>query len=73
MLDEVPHGWSASSVGQLFTLGKKGCNPSNSPRDPFLHYSIPALDETGGPIIEMGQAIEPGAGLAAAQRVFAQK
>jgi hypothetical protein len=58
MAHKLPHGWSVSSIGQLFKLGTKGCNPSNSPRDQFLHYSIPALDETGGPIIEMGKAIE---------------
>lgn len=58
MSSDLPPGWSVSSVGQLFQLGKKGCNPSKNPRDRFLHYSIPAFDETGGPIIEMGQAIE---------------
>ena len=58
MLNSPLENWGTVRLGELFQLDTDGCIPSLSPRESFLHYSIPAWDETGGPIIERGAAIE---------------
>lgn len=52
------NSWPTVRLNELFDLDTTACNPSKTPRDLFLHYSIPAWDVTGGPVVEPGMAIE---------------
>lgn len=58
MIDFQETVWPRELLRDLFELDTTACVPSNAPRDRFLHYSIPAWDETGGPIVQLGSEIE---------------
>jgi type I restriction enzyme, S subunit len=46
------------AIGSLFRLNGQPVFPALSPNDEFYHHSLPALDATGKPVIELGRAIE---------------
>ena len=50
--------WRKQPLGELFRLYREAVNPGSYPRETFQHYSIPAFDESGGPVIEAGRRIE---------------
>jgi len=41
----------------LFRLDTTSCLPASQPKQAFLHHSIPAWDESGGPVVELGNTI----------------
>ena len=41
----------------LFRLDMTSCLPASQPEQAFLHHSIPAWDESGGPVVELGNTI----------------
>ncbi|MDL2123177.1 MAG: restriction endonuclease subunit S [Deltaproteobacteria bacterium] len=41
----------------LFRLDTTSCLPASQPEQAFLHHSIPAWDESGGPVVELGNTI----------------
>jgi type I restriction enzyme S subunit len=51
-------GWPETRLGDKFRISTEGCDPSASPQTVFLHHSLPAFDEEGGPIPEAGGAIQ---------------
>jgi len=50
--------WPSDQLGNHFRLDTTSCDPSSTPKKPYWHYSIPAWDATGGPILEPGVSIE---------------
>ncbi|MER5256177.1 restriction endonuclease subunit S [Streptomyces sp. NPDC002855] len=47
-----------SSIGELFSLGKRTVDPGCTPKGVFLHHSLPSFDETGGPREDAGSDID---------------
>jgi type I restriction enzyme S subunit len=60
LFPDTEHPWQARPLGEIFELSLKGLNPANFPREEFHHYSIPAWDELGGPILDFGKEIDSG-------------
>lgn len=60
LFPDVDHPWESKPLGEVFRLLLKGLNPREFPREEFHHYSIPAWDETGEPVIDLGEEIESG-------------
>jgi type I restriction enzyme S subunit len=60
LFPDIDHPWETKPLGKLFQLSSKGINPANFPREKFLHYSIPAWDELGGPVLNSGGEIDSG-------------
>ena len=58
MSDQQHPEWREKKLGELFRLSRDAVNPNSQPRELFRHFSIPAFDETGGPVDELGQNIE---------------
>jgi len=52
--------WAWERLGNLFQLQKRSITPAATPQELFCHHSIPAWDETGGPVLEAGGSIESG-------------
>src|SRR5690554_4368893 len=46
------------ALSNLFRLERRTVCPSASPKELFVHFSLPSFDETGGPKLEQGKAIE---------------
>jgi type I restriction enzyme S subunit len=46
------------AIGTIFRLNGRSVFPALSPNIDFHHHSLPAWDETGGPVIEQGLNIE---------------
>lgn len=42
----------------LFNISTKSIKPYENPNEEYLHYSIPAFDETRNPIVEKGEEIK---------------
>ena len=55
---EIPTGWKYVLLEDLATLTKKSINPKRTPEEEFFHYSIPAFDKGGNPILTLGCDIE---------------
>lgn len=47
-----------TALGDLFRLERGTVTPASSPNEEFVHFSLPAFDETGTAAIEQGAAIE---------------
>lgn len=58
MIEFTSYPWPLQPLGELFELGTDACLPNNQPWDKFLHFSLPAWDETSGPIVQFGSEIE---------------
>jgi type I restriction enzyme, S subunit len=56
-LGEIPKGWKVGSIGDLFAIFKNSINPSLVPDEQFIHYSLPAFDESKRPTSELGKQI----------------
>lgn len=56
MASPVP-GWATKKLAELFSLEHESINPAGFRSELFEHYSIPAWDELGGPVLEPGSAI----------------
>jgi type I restriction enzyme S subunit len=54
----VPEGWPVATVSDMAQLSKTQVNPQAYPEEVFDHYSIPAFDSGGSPVIEPGSAIK---------------
>ena len=65
--------WNQRRLGDLFRLHREAVNPSSRPREVFEHYSIPAFDETGGPVKEAGRSIESNKTLLAKPTILVSK
>lgn len=50
--------WPRLPVSAVCEIVKGGVDPQRYPAELFAHYSIPALDEGDGPVIEDGDAIK---------------
>jgi len=57
-LGELPDEWNVKKLCQIFTLSKVSCLPYTNPDNLFIHHSIPAWDENGGPRVQLGKEIE---------------
>lgn len=57
-MSEREQVWEQQLLSKVFRIGRVQVLPSQHPKTQFVHYSIPAWDEFGGPIIELGEAIE---------------
>lgn len=53
-----PDSWPEQRLGDLFRINGDQLIPMSSSKVEFVHYSIPAWDATGGPLIELGSQIE---------------
>jgi type I restriction enzyme S subunit len=53
--DIIPN---CATVGSLFSQVSTPVNPAAFPNENFLHYSLPAYDEFGGPVLHRGVDIE---------------
>jgi type I restriction enzyme, S subunit len=49
--------WSEKPLGELFGIARRVVVPAGFPGEQFVHYSIPAWDQSAGPITEPGSAI----------------
>ncbi len=49
--------WNKLPLKALFRLDTTSCLPASQPEQAFLHHSIPAWDESGGPVVELGNTI----------------
>jgi len=49
--------WNKLPLKDLFRLDTTSCLPASQPEQAFLHHSIPAWDESGGPFVELGNTI----------------
>jgi len=56
-LGHIPCGWSLGTVSDLIDIQREGIMPSSYPDERFLHFSIPAFDETQLPRSEAGSEI----------------
>lgn len=50
--------WRELKVGDIFRINTASILPNAFPSSRFYHHSLPAWDESGGPVIEPGLAIE---------------
>lgn len=56
-LREIPKGWRICKLDELVTISKESCNPSKTPEDTFIYYSISAYDNGEIPVEELGKNI----------------
>ena len=49
--------WPLKPLGELLDIARETIVPASYPEDQFVHYSIPAWDETRGPALEKGATI----------------
>lgn len=57
-MSEHEKAWGQQPLSEVFRVGREQVFPSQQPNATFTHYSIPAWDESGGPAVEFGSAIE---------------
>lgn len=53
----VPEHWEVRSLKNAATFVRDSIRPLNYPDEIFNYYSIPAYQETGGPILETGKKV----------------
>jgi len=56
-LGDIPEGWRICKLNELVTISKESCNPSKTPEDTFIYYSISAYDNGEIPVEELGKNI----------------
>lgn len=56
-LGEIPEDWAVKKLGEIFEIRTKSIKPYEFKNEYFLHYSLPAFDESGIPILEKGNLI----------------
>lgn len=49
--------WKEILLSEVFELNHDQVFPALYPATPFVHYSIPSWDQTGGPTVELGEEI----------------
>lgn len=57
---KIPSGWEVKKLKELTSLVMNTTLPYNHPDKKYLHYSIPAYDDTGLPSEEYGRDINSG-------------
>ena len=57
---EIPEGWEVIHLSDIATIKTDGINPMDNPTLEYIHYSIPAFDETHFPVKELGESINSG-------------
>src|SRR5215471_15622187 len=57
-MDDYLNRSAIKSLGTVFAQTSTSVTPANYPNELFLHYSLPAFDETGGPSLDRGAEIE---------------
>lgn len=55
---EIPDGWAVKDIDFFAQTPKESIAPYDYPDKPFKHYSIPAYDECGTYLQEMGNSIQ---------------
>jgi type I restriction enzyme S subunit len=53
----VPKGWAVRPLGEMVSASRKTLDPRKCPDELFAHFSIPAFDTAGEPIVEVGGGI----------------
>lgn len=53
----IPEGWKVISLSEFANILTESVSPFDTPEKTFLHYSIPAFDESKTPAIEKGSEI----------------
>ena len=56
-LGPIPYGWEIIQLNQIVEYQKKTVNPQKSPDTWFVHYSLPAFDNSKEPEIQRGSDI----------------
>ncbi len=59
-LGPIPEKWTLTSLSEHVRLRRDNVQPESTPEEPFLHYSIPAFDQTRLPVLENGDQIHSG-------------
>jgi len=59
-LGPIPEGWEVGCLAAVCELKKHNVRPQDHQAETFLHYSIPAFDETRLPTEELGETIRSG-------------
>ncbi len=54
----IPEGWEVKGLDKIVQISNKTYKPQNHPDCSFLHYSLPAFDESKLPINELGSEIK---------------
>ena len=54
----IPQGWEIVKLSDIVELTRKGITPSKFPEEIFAHYSIPAFDSEGLPMLDAGDTIK---------------
>ncbi|MGE6660907.1 hypothetical protein ACQKEK_09215 [Pseudomonas sp. NPDC077408] len=57
-MSERENAWEQQPLSDIFRIGREHVFPSQQPKATFVHYSIPAWDEFGGPAFDLGETIE---------------
>jgi type I restriction enzyme S subunit len=57
-VEEADEGWEEGTVLDLAIHYKSSINPQLYPANYYYHYSIPAFDSSGNPILELGEMIQ---------------
>ena len=57
-MSEQEKAWKQQPLSDIFRIGREQILPSQQPKAIFIHYSIPAWDEFGGPAFDLGETIE---------------
>jgi len=57
-LGRIPRGWHIKELGELTDIVVETVMPQESLEASFLHYSIPAYDESERPVLNSGQEIK---------------
>ena len=54
----IPQGWEIVKLSDIVELTRKGITPSKFPEEIFAHFSIPAFDSEGLPMLDAGDTIK---------------
>ncbi len=72
-LGPIPDGWEPTSLGEIAVIDRTSVQPARSPREIFVHFSIPAFDHDGLPSVDEGRSIRSGKYLVTAPAVLVSK
>lgn len=59
-LGPTPESWQVKPLGEVASLDRTSVQPSRAPDEAYDHYSIPAFDGDGLPVVDLGATIRSG-------------
>lgn len=57
-LGKIPEGWCVVEASKFMKISKESINPFKNPNRCYVHYSIPAFDDTALPVLQYGSEIK---------------